>query len=288
MGENDICGPQDRIGGISMTEKKKRKGLAAVLQQTTAKAVRTVYDELIPKAAETASDLLAKTGIEPQLRDRAVTFLYDDLEQFNLYTPARALYEQTKEGVPQNAVTRILLHFLDQTMDCEDGRSNLRDGITDSVLDALRSAAADTPVSALFEDDMILPIRDFLTEGFGAMLRNLIGDETMDKILGFVDTMQHLTVGYVLSEAFGLDRDTMIQKIDGLYSRYLGEDMVNQLKEEQKGAKLAEEIESMEPNEFLHWVFAEHGDELVSAAARAVGTAVSAKKLFSGWKRRKH
>ncbi len=255
------------------------KGPGANVQKLAASAVRTYYDTVLPKVAGTASKLLDKTKLEPKLRDLVVNFVYDGLEEYNLGTGIDALYDKVSPN-SKNDIVKSVDKFVGSLVDAEDGRDKLAKDITNNIIKAGKTLTDGTVFSFLMSDDIIKPVKDFIKKQLDGVLKNEGTDSTMDSAVGFIDKARNLSVGTVLEDRFGLDKQGMADYIDQLYDRYLGEERIKRMEEEQKGSRLYDEIMDMDFDDFAQMVRDDYMEDILRFSKRAAGIGITAYGAF--------
>lgn len=265
-----ILAPQKtlKIGSKEVTV----QGLLPLSQKGVAKAAQLALDNVVPFAMTQADKLLQKAGLKDKAIAKITHFIYDYLEKFSLSKLVTFVMNHNRL-MDKNKTTTALRDYANGVLTKEREKEQLLDGVSDSVVNAIQTMTDGTLISLLLNDKAKAFISDFVAELVERFLASDLGKAALDKIFDVIDSMEHMTLSYFLTNKMNYPKERMAEDLEKLYSRYLGEELRARYAERNLGAQVYANVHDMDYDSVYEKLKQEHlGDILqVSLTAASAG-----------------
>lgn len=250
----------------------------AVLKKPAAKGAQVIYNDIIPRMAELGSSWVEKSQLEPMVRNKVVDILYDDLSRYDGVFLTKKLFDL----IPTDKFfwSRALDSFLRGILDGQDGRKKLSEDLAAGMVSYVMKLMDGSAVSLKFNRNIEKTIQTTVAGVIETLLTTSAGTATMNMVLDSIKELKNFNIGSILEENFGLDKQGMSDWIDSIYSKYVGEEMLENLRSEKQGDILADKILDVDPEELRDKIKNEHMDDVVDIVLRAASAGITLARLF--------
>lgn len=250
----------------------------SVLKKPVAKAVRFVYNKIIPDAFRVGSDLVDKSGMEQLFRNKLVDFLYDELSKYN----GTFLMEKAMEMIPtdRHRWTKTVDSYIRSILNKQDNRKQVSEELAGEIMDVLRKLLDGSKISLRFNAEIEKTIETAISGAIETILTTPVANSTTNMILDSTKKLDDFNVGGLLEKIFGLDKQGMSDYIDSVFSKYVGEEMLENLEKDNRGDVLADQILNVEPGEIRETIKNEYMNDVVDLVWRASTAGIVLRRLF--------
>lgn len=272
-----IAGSAAAAAAFAVLAPEKHSPLT-VLKKPAAKGAQVVYNEVIPKMAEMGSSWVEKSQLEPMVRNKVVDILYDVLSRYD----GVFLTEKLMDVIPTDKYfwSRALDSFLRGILNGQDGRKKLSEDLAAGLVSYVMKLMDGSAVSLKFNSNIERTIQTTIAGVIETLLTTSVGTSTMNMVLDNVKELKKFNIGAILEDNFGLDKQGMSDFIDSIYSKYVGEEMLENLRSEKQGDVLADKILNVDPQELRDKIKNEHMDDVVDIVLRAASAGITLERLF--------
>ena len=251
-------------------------GILPKVQGNVAEAAKFSFNEILPKMAARADRLVDKTKLREKVRDKIVEVLYDDLDQYSLNDLIRRTGVLSKNDVINAATTAV--HGLAKN---HNNQENLASGIADNFMNSFKTMTDGTAASLLFSEKNLETVKTSVTDVLHTLFGDRFQDSRVGEVLDRVYKLEHLTVGNFLTDQVGIPKEEMGDVLDGLYSKYLGDDRIRKFTEDRVGDRLFTEISEMAYEDFYENFVLAHVKDFLNLAVRFAGLGLTAKSALT-------